>query len=100
MERAVERDEQSRSNDPIPSQDCRHSNARDCLLEIVNFSVEGQQYVGAGELVALQALMNVLNYLKMQKVDVTKLTETFGLAKVKEMLEDIVDSFYESALEK
>ncbi|KAH9956031.1 hypothetical protein BC827DRAFT_1271230 [Russula dissimulans] len=90
------------------------SYARDCLLEIVNFNVEGQQYVCAGELVALQALTNVLNYLKMHEVDVTKvtiasldyhhmmmyprLTETFGLAKVREMLKDIVNGCYESAL--
>ncbi|KAH9953555.1 hypothetical protein BGW80DRAFT_1143448, partial [Lactifluus volemus] len=32
------------------------SNVRDCLLEIVNFNVEGRQYVCAGELVALQTL--------------------------------------------
>ncbi|KAH9954799.1 hypothetical protein BC827DRAFT_1379315 [Russula dissimulans] len=67
------------------------SNASDCLLEIVNFNVEGQQYVCAGEVVALQALTNVLNYLKMHEVDVTK---------VKEMLKDIVNDCYESALEK
>ncbi|KAH9953146.1 hypothetical protein BC827DRAFT_1250269, partial [Russula dissimulans] len=44
------------------------SNASDCLLEIVNFNVEGQKYVCAGELVASQALTNVLNYLKMHEV--------------------------------
>jgi hypothetical protein len=33
---------------------------------------QGQQYVCAGELVALQALTNVLNYLKVQKVDINK----------------------------
>jgi len=65
----------------------------------------------------LQALTNVLNYLKVEKVDVTKvsiapqlttilliiypqLTEKFGVAKVKEMLKDIVNSCFESALEK
>jgi hypothetical protein len=36
--------------------------------------VQGQQYVCAGELVALQALTNVLNYLKVQKVDVPKVS--------------------------
>jgi hypothetical protein len=30
----------------------------------------------------------------------TQLTEKFGLAKVKEMLKDIVDGCYDSALEK
>lgn len=61
-----------------------------CLLEIVNYNVEvcrtfniifqtvllifdqGQQYVCAGELVTLQTLTNVLNYLKVKKVDLTK----------------------------
>jgi hypothetical protein len=33
---------------------------------------QGQQYVCAGELVALQALTNVLNYLKVQTVDINK----------------------------
>ena len=65
----------------------------------------------------MQALTNVLNYLKVQKVDIAKvcaaeqlvaiiltifrqLTEKFGIAKVKEMLKDIVNSCYDSALEK
>ena len=33
---------------------------------------QGQQYVCAGELVALQTLTNVLNYLKMEKIDIPK----------------------------
>ena len=33
---------------------------------------QGQQYVCAGELVALQTLTNVLNYLKVEKVDIAK----------------------------
>jgi hypothetical protein len=32
--------------------------------------VQGQQYVCAGELVAIQTLTNVLNYLKVHKVDI------------------------------
>jgi hypothetical protein len=73
--------------------------------------------VCAGELVALLTLTNVLNYLNVQKVDIPKvcavrlltdicvgdslqLTEKFGLAKVKEMLKDIVNSCYDSAIEK
>ena len=60
------------------------------LLEIVNYNVEvcnstslyslihalyvlqGQQYVCAGELVVLQTMTNVLNYLKVQKIDIAK----------------------------
>ena len=34
--------------------------------------LQGQQYVCAGELVALQTMTNVLNYLKVQKIDFAK----------------------------
>ena len=34
--------------------------------------LQGQQYVCAGELVALQTLTNVLNYLKVKKVDIVQ----------------------------
>ena len=61
--------------------------------------------------------MNVLNYRKVQKVDIPKvcaarlltdicvddslqLTEKFGLAMVKEMLKDIVNSCYNGTIEK
>ena len=71
----------------------------------------------AGELVALQALTTVLNYLKVRTINITKvcvagqlaaikltiprqLTEKFGIAKVKEMLKDIVNSCYDRVLEK
>ena len=66
-----------------------------CLLEIVNFNVDvcqfffcsrnyfspggrfqGQQYVCAGELVALQTMTNILNYLKIQKVDLAKVSRS------------------------
>ncbi|KZV60888.1 hypothetical protein PENSPDRAFT_693887 [Peniophora sp. CONT] len=63
MQRAVERDAAGRSNYAI-----------DSLVEIVHYNVEGQQYICAGELVALQSLSNVLNYLKSQNVDIAKLT--------------------------
>jgi fatty acid synthase subunit alpha, fungi type len=89
MQRAVERDEHNRSNYAMcavnPSRISRSfsdaalrevvdaiSHRTGCLLEIVNFNVEGQQYVTAGELVALQTLTNVLNYLKVQKIDIAK----------------------------
>lgn len=38
----------------------------------IDFLLQGQQYVCAGELVALQAMTNVLNYLKVQKIDIAK----------------------------
>ena len=34
--------------------------------------MQGQQYVAARELVALQTLTNILNYLKLQKIDIVK----------------------------
>jgi hypothetical protein len=36
------------------------------------FIIQGQQYVCAGELVALQTMTNVLNYLKIQDIDIAK----------------------------
>ncbi|KAF7348641.1 Fatty acid synthase subunit alpha [Mycena venus] len=70
------------------------------LLEIVDYNVEGQQYVCAGELIPLRTMMNVLNYLKVQKIDIAKLTETFTVEKVKEMLSDIVTECHTRATEQ
>jgi fatty acid synthase subunit alpha len=73
MQRAVERDSQSRSNYAMvainPSRIGKTftdaalrevvdtvSSRTDTLLQIVNYNVDGQQYVAAGELVALQCL--------------------------------------------
>ncbi|KAF8199703.1 fatty acid synthase [Pholiota molesta] len=117
MQRAVERDSENRSNYAMcavnPSRisptfsDAALREVVDSiatvsgsLLEIVNYNVEGQQYVCAGELIALQTMTNVLNYLKVQKIDITKLTETFSVEKVKEMLGDIVKSCLEKAQEQ
>ncbi|GLB40343.1 putative protein with domain of unknown function (DUF1729) [Lyophyllum shimeji] len=117
MQRAVERDAQNRSNYAMcavnPSRisktfsDAALREVVDSiavitgsLLEIVNYNVEGQQYVCAGELVALQTMTNVLNYLKVQKIDIAKLTETYTVEKVKEMLVDIVKSCHDKALEQ
>ena len=36
--------------------------------------LQGQQYVCAGELIALQTMTNVLNYLKVQKIDFAKVS--------------------------
>ncbi|KIK51905.1 hypothetical protein GYMLUDRAFT_251664 [Collybiopsis luxurians FD-317 M1] len=70
------------------------------LLQIVNFNIEGQQYICAGELVALQTLTNVLNYLRVKKIDIAKLTEMFRVKKVKEMLGNIVKKCHSCALDK
>ncbi|KAF8656258.1 hypothetical protein AX16_002694 [Volvariella volvacea WC 439] len=117
MQRAVERDAQNRSNYAMcavnPSRISKTfseaalrevvDNIADLtgsLLEIVNYNVEGQQYVCAGELVALQTLTNVLNYLKVQKIDIAKLTETYTVDQVKQMLAEIVKSCHGKALEQ
>ncbi|KAJ7082253.1 hypothetical protein B0H15DRAFT_785828 [Mycena belliarum] len=89
MQRAVERDSENRSNYAMcavnPSRIFKTftdaalrevvdsiATSTGALLEIVNYNVEGQQYVCAGELVALQTMTNVLNYLKVQKIDIAK----------------------------
>ncbi|KAJ3517947.1 hypothetical protein NLJ89_g178 [Agrocybe chaxingu] len=114
MQRAVERDSENRSNYAMcavnPSRisptfsDAALREVVDtiatvttALLEIVNYNVEGQQYVCAGELVALQTMTNVLNFLKIQKIDIAKLTETYTVEKVKEMLTDIVRESFSKA---
>uniref|UniRef100_A0A0W0EUQ4 Putative fatty acid synthase n=1 Tax=Moniliophthora roreri TaxID=221103 RepID=A0A0W0EUQ4_MONRR len=117
MQRAVERDSKNRSNYAMcavnPSRISKTfsdaalrevvdtiASVSGSLLEIVNYNVEGQQYVCAGELVALQTMTNVLNYLKVKKVDIAKLTETFSVEKVKEMLGDIVKECHARAVEQ
>ncbi|KAJ7041493.1 acyl transferase domain-containing protein [Mycena alexandri] len=78
MQRAVERDAENRSNYAMcvvnPSRISKTftdaalrevvdglTTSTGTLLEIVNYNVEGQQYVCASELVALQTMTNVLN---------------------------------------
>ena len=117
MQRAVERDEQNRSKYAMaainPSRigksfsdaalrEVVDTISKRCqvLLEIVNFNVEGQQYVTAGELVALQTLTNVLNFLKVQKIDIAHLQQTMSLEKVKEHLIEIVDECHKESLLK
>ncbi|KAG8733585.1 3-oxoacyl-[acyl-carrier-protein] synthase [Ceratobasidium sp. 423] len=92
MQRAVERDEHNRSNyamcavnpsrigksfsDAAPREVVDSiSHQTNLLLEIVNFNVEGQQYVCAGELLALETLTNVLNYLMIKKIDIQQAKE-------------------------
>ena len=70
----------------------------------------------AGELVTLQTMTNVLNYLKVKKVDLAKvghisrtvpigthalqLSEKFTIEEVKKMLGEIIESCFASAQEK
>lgn len=61
------------------------------LCEIVNFNVENQQYVTAGDLRGLDALTNVLNFIKLQKIDIVKLREMMSIEEVEENLNEIID---------
>lgn len=60
------------------------------LLEIVNFNIANMQYVCAGDLRALDCLTNVLNFLKLQKIDIQELTRTLSLEEVKAHLVEII----------
>ncbi|KAG8960629.1 3-oxoacyl-[acyl-carrier-protein] synthase [Tulasnella sp. 425] len=62
--------------------------------------MKSQQYVCAGELVSLQTLTNVLNFLKKEKIDIGKLTQSMTVEKVKEMLCDIVDECHKASVQK
>ncbi|KAG0311839.1 beta subunit of fatty acid synthetase, partial [Dissophora globulifera] len=70
------------------------------LLEIVNENVENWQYVAAGELSNLDALSTVLNYIKVQKIDLQKLMETMPLEEVKKHLSQIIAGALEKVAEK
>jgi len=62
------------------------------LLEVVNYNVANQQYVCAGDLRALDCLTNVLNYLKIQKIDIQALMTKMSLEDVKAKLVEIIRS--------
>lgn len=61
------------------------------LLEIVNYNVENQQYVAAGDLRALDTMTNVLNVIKINKIDIVKLQQTLTIEEVKAHLKEITD---------
>lgn len=70
------------------------------LLEIVNYNVENTQYVTAGDLRALDTLTNVLNFLKVQKIDIDKLLLTMKVEDVAEHLNEIVTEVSAKSLAK
>ncbi|CAI5760087.1 unnamed protein product [Candida verbasci] len=70
------------------------------LLEIVNYNVENQQYVAAGDLRALDSLTNVLNVLKINKIDIVKLQEKLSIEQVQEHLYEIIDEVSKKSLAK
>ena len=108
MQVAVERDEQGRSNYSMcavnPSRISKTFNEQALqyvvenvagttgwLLEIVNYNVANMQYVCAGDLRAIDCITNVLNVLKMQKIDIQELMQTMSLDDVKGHLVEIIN---------
>jgi fatty acid synthase subunit beta len=108
MQVAVERDEQGRSNYSMcavnPSRISKTFNeaalqyvvenigeSTGWLVEIVNYNVANMQYVCAGDLRALDCMTNVLNALKMQKIDIQSLMQTMSLEDVKAHLVEIIN---------
>ena len=107
MQVAVERDAQGRSNYSMcavnPSRISKTFNEQALqyvveniaestgwLVEIVNYNVANMQYVCAGDLRALDCMTNVLNVLKMQKIDIQALMEQMDLEDVKAHLVEII----------
>lgn len=107
MQVAVERDEQGRSNYSMcavnPSRISKTFNEEALqfvtaniaeetgwLLEIVNLNIANAQYVCAGDLRALDTLTSVMNFLKVQKVDIVKLKKELSPEDVKAHLVDII----------
>lgn len=70
------------------------------LLEIVNYNVENAQYVTAGDLRALDTLTNVLNVIKLNKIDIVKLQESMSLDQVRAHLKEIIDEVAAQAVAK
>lgn len=117
MQRAVQRDAQGRSDYGMMAcnptrigasfSDAAFSEVVDTigrvsgrLLQTVNYNVSGQQLVVAGELITLHTMTNVLNYIKVQKIDLKQLQEVMTIEEVRERLEMIVKEIYSQAEEE
>lgn len=70
------------------------------LLEIVNYNVENTQYVTAGDLRALDTLTNVLNVIKLNKIDIVKLQASMSLEDVKAHLNEIISEVSAQSIAK
>jgi malonyl CoA-acyl carrier protein transacylase/acyl dehydratase len=114
MQRAVERDSQNRSNYAMMAANPSRISAsfdettlREIvkavattlkgLCEIVNFNVENQQYVVAGELLALATLTNVLNFIKIKRIDVQEIRQKLTPEELKSKFEEIIVACKEQA---
>ncbi|KIO25600.1 hypothetical protein M407DRAFT_25080 [Tulasnella calospora MUT 4182] len=76
------------------------SRRTESLLEIVNFNVEGQQYVAPVSLSRFKPSQKFLNFLRKERIDIGKLTQSMTIEKVKEMLGDIVDEYHKASVQK
>ncbi|KAK0543649.1 hypothetical protein OC845_006016 [Tilletia horrida] len=117
MQRAVQRDEEGRSNygmmacnpsriSPTFTDAALHevieavSKVSGRLLQTVNMNVYNQQYVVAGELVTLLTTTNVLNFIKVKKIDLPALLKQMTPEEVREKLIEIVTEIFKAALEE
>ncbi|CAD6952845.1 unnamed protein product, partial [Tilletia caries] len=117
MQRAVQRDEEGRSNygmmacnpsriSPTFTEAALHevietvSRVSNRLLQTVNMNVYNQQYVVAGELVTLLTTTNVLNFIKIKKIDLPQLLKQMTTEEVREKLTEIVKEIFAAAVEE
>ncbi|KAL9936912.1 hypothetical protein V8E36_004147 [Tilletia maclaganii] len=117
MQRAVQRDAEGRSNygmmacnpsriSPTFTEAALHevieavSRVSNRLLQTVNMNVYNQQYVVAGELVTLLTTTNVLNFIKIKKVDLPQLLSEMSPDEVRAKLTEIVQEVHAAALEE
>lgn len=70
------------------------------LLEIVNYNVENQQYVAAGDLRSLDTLNNVLNFINLRNIDIVKLQQTMSLEQLTDHFHVIIDDISKESLLK
>ncbi|ORX48172.1 fatty acid synthase [Piromyces finnis] len=67
------------------------------LIEIVNYNVDNWQYVVSGDLISLQVLTLVLNYLKFEKIDLTVLLKTLSEEELQKQVNEIINNAYVKA---
>ena len=61
------------------------------LLEIVNYNIEGQQYVLSGDLSALECLTQFLNFIYSKKINISDLRRQLSVEQIKAKMGEIVE---------
>lgn len=69
-------------------------------MEIVNLNVAGQQYVVAGELIANQILTDILNMIKVKKIDIAGLAKSLSQEDLLSKLGEMVTYCHGEAVKK